>query len=596
VYEADGNQISADQSLSDWLNKRGALADQGKPQSAAGDITYVAANGPQGRPLYPYHKNWSPRVGLVYSPKAEGGMSRFLFGGSGKTSIRAGWGMYYDLIGQPLAMSYDATAFGLSTSVSNPGNVLTSSNAPRFTGWNDLPTSIMPAAPGGGFPTPAPKIFAITNSIDDRLDAPYTFNLNFSMGREFSHGLFIQGSYVGRLSRHSLIQRDLAMPTNLRDPKSGQTYYEAMTQLATLMDFQGVTVANLPRIPFFENLWPNAGVGGLNPTQVMGNYYATSAPGDFTNVLNGMDQICNLNGASTINSRGQVSSIGCSTLGPNAMFNPQFSALSGWSSIGKGAYHAMQWSARKRFGTNLQFDFNYTFAKSIDLSSNAENAANFTGFVINSWNPSQMRGVSNYDTLHGGNAIGYWRLPFGKGQKLGGSAGRLLDALIGGWQITYTFRVSSGLPTSPSDGSRWATNWQLSSFATPNGKPRPEITNNKNAPAATSTAAGGPNLWTDPAAALAGFSETMAGQTGTRNTIRGDGFFNIDTGLGKTFTMPWKESHRIQIRWESFNLLNNVKFDPRSANMSLTSTANWGKLTGQLGTPRQMQFAARYEF
>jgi hypothetical protein len=60
--------------------------------------------------------------------------------------------------------------------------------------------------------------------------------------------------------------------------------------------------------------------------------------------------------------------------------------------------------------------------------------------------------------------------------------------------------------------------------------------------------------------------------------------------------MPWSENHRLQFRWESFNLTNTIRFDPRSANMSLTSKSNWGKVSGQLGQPRQMQFALRYMF
>ena len=53
------------------------------------------------------------------------------------------------------------------------------------------------------------------------------------------------------------------MPTNLRDPKSGQTYFQAMTQLATLLDLQGVKIADLPKIPFFENMWSKAAGNGL---------------------------------------------------------------------------------------------------------------------------------------------------------------------------------------------------------------------------------------------------------------------------------------------------------------------------------------------
>src|SRR5260370_2279881 len=76
------------------------------------------------------------------------------------------------------------------------------------------------------------------------------------------------------------------MPQNLKDPKSGQTYYQAMTQLATLMDLQGVSIANLPKIPFFENFWAKAGGNGLTPTQVVAQDYLYNAnQGDFTSVL-----------------------------------------------------------------------------------------------------------------------------------------------------------------------------------------------------------------------------------------------------------------------------------------------------------------------
>ena len=94
-----------------------------------------------------------------------------------------------------------------------------------------------------------------------------------------------------------------------------------------------------------------------------------------------------------------------------------------------------------------------------------------------------------------------WALPVGRGKRFGGNMSRALDALLGGWMITGVYRQTSGLPMTISDGSRWATNWQLSVGATPNGNPL--------------------NLFSNPAAAVAAFSETMAGQSGVRNTIRG---------------------------------------------------------------------------
>ena len=162
-------------------------------------------------------------------------------------------------------------------------------------------------------------------------------NLNFSVARELPRGWFVQGSYVGRLSRHNLVQRDLAMPTNLKDPVSGQTYFQAMTQLATLMDLQGVPIANLPKIPFFEHFWAKAGGNGLTPTQVVAqNYLYNDNQGDFTSTLSDIDngQSCNADGISTFGSNGHVSTVGCSILGPYSMWSSQYSALNAWSSLG----------------------------------------------------------------------------------------------------------------------------------------------------------------------------------------------------------------------------------------------------------------------
>ncbi len=604
VHEANGQQVSTDIPIGTWFNQRGALMNKGLPTSSMPAITYVLANSAQGRPLYPQHNPLAPRLAFAYSPNGDSGLARFLFGGPGKTSIRAGAGMYYDEIGVPLAASFDSTAFGLATTLQNPLNVLDSTQLPRFTTFFSVPTQLIAPAPKGGFPVSYPNAFAITNSIDDQLKAPYTMNLDFSIGRQFSHGLFVQASYVGRLSRHSLIQRDLAMPANLKDPKSGQTYYQAMTQLAQAIDFQHLAskgsngiadVSKITGIPFFENLWATAAGNGFSATQVIAKeYLERSNAGDFTNVLADMDNGSNCGAAgSTFNSAGKLTKTGCGVLGAYSMWSPQYSALSAWSSLGSGAYHAAQLSVRKQTSNGLLFDLNYTFSKSIDIGSRAESSTTFsTDFMINSWDPSQLRGVSRYDVRHNVNAYMVWQLPFGRNKKFARSINRALDAFVGGWEISGTYRQTSGLPFSVSDGSRWATNWQLSAFATPNGNPLAQTVSAHNAPGINGV--GGPNLWTNPAAAFAAFSETMAGQTGSRNTLRGSGFFNIDTGLYKNFTLA--EGKSLQIRWESYNVSNTVMFDPNSANLSLTSSGSFGKLTAQLGSARQMQFAMRLRF
>ena len=604
VHEVNGQQASTNIPLAAWLGARANYASQGLSQQNAGLIDFIPVG--QGSAMYPFHKNFAPRLGLAYSPSGDSGIAKWLFGGPGKSSIRAGAGMYYDLIGQPLAQTFSSTTPGLSQSFSNPANILSSDQLPRYTTFNTVPLAIVPPPPVGGLPLVYPYAagssgsFAITNSIDQQLSAPYTINLDLTFGRELGGGFFIQASYVGRLSRHSLLNRDLAMPTNLVDPTSGQTYFDAMSTLMRAIDFQGLTPSTVPQIPFFNNMWRTAAGNGMTPTQVWASDYVTnSATGDASNTLNNADNAANCvnGGPTTFKSTGAVSHIACGILGPWSVFNPQFSALSAWSSIGLGSYNAMQWTIRKRYSYGLQFDLNYTWSKSIDLGSAQENAGSFSGFVQNAFNPSQMRTVSNYDTTEQVNAYGVYELPFGRGRRLGGNMNKILDAFVGGWQISGNYRQTSGLPLTVGNGQRWPTDWNVSDNATPIGPVPVSVTNN-----ATGIKGGGPNLFSNPSAVVSApgepvgqygdFIETLAGQSGLRNNLRGPGFFNIDAGVYKTFTMPYSEHHKLQLRWETYNATNSVRFSAPA--LVDNSASNFGKFASTLTSPRQMQIAARY--
>src|SRR5258708_3069892 len=208
-----------------------------------------------------------------------------------------------------------------------------------------------------------------------------------------------------------------------------------MTQLATLMDLQGVSIANLPKIPFFENFWGKAAGNGLTATQVIAqDYLYNSNQGDFTNVLSDIDngQSCSANGLSSFGSNGHVSTVGCSALGAYSMWSSQYSALNAWSSLGSGAYHSFQWTASKRLSSGLTMTLNYTLSKSIDIGSRSESVGAYSGdFMINSWNAQQLRGVSGYDALHQANAYLVYQLPFGRGKPFGSHMNRGPDAAVG---------------------------------------------------------------------------------------------------------------------------------------------------------------------
>ncbi len=572
IHEANGNQTSPNIVLGDWFTKRADLASQGLSQTGAGLITYLAGSDPNAKPLYNFNKkDFSPRLGVAWSPSPTSGFWKKVMGSAGQTSIRGGFGMFYDIFGQGIVRLYDSNAFGLSTQITNPSAVLTESTAPRFTGIYNLPTSLLAPAPKGGFPSTYPNNFEITNGLDSNIQAPYTLNSNVSVAREFSGGVFVQVAYVGRYSRRSLIQEDVAIPTNLKDPTSGMTYFQAAQAFVPYIDSKAAT-ASVPKIPFWENMFPGLATARLTATQAAFQVYNSNAP-DYITALYALDVTCKP---------------GCGKLGKYSMFNPQYSYLSTWRSQGRGNYNSLQATIRKKFKNGDFADLNYTYGKSLDLRSTTERNDNGNS-VTNPWFPNQMWALSDYDNTHMFNATYTYNIPFAK--KLRGFAKAAFD----GWQLSGLFKNTSGFPVAVGNGANWPTNWNLSGWATQIG-PRPAPQTTKNAPSPVPGGSGGANIFAKPAAALAAYDYTVPGETGQRNGVRGDGIFSIDASLAKRFQIPRFEKQAVQFRWETFNLTNSVRFDPAYANIDLGNSSNFGKYTQAFGSPRVMQFALRYEF
>jgi hypothetical protein len=269
-------------------------------------------------------------------------------------------------------------------------------------------------------------------------------------------------------------------------------------------------------------------------------------------------------------------------------YHDQYSALYAWRSIGASNYHALEVVYRQQFGAGLRADFNYTLSKSMDITSQAErlNTSGSTNYaqIMNTWEPNQLYGVSDYDTRHQINANYIWDLPVGRGRQFLSSAGRVTDLLIGGWQTTGIVRWTSGFPFLVNNGAYYPTNWDIQGFAT------------QIAPIPSRAAKRGhlTQRFADPQAVFNSFDFTLPGGSGTRNPLRGDGYFSWDTGLNKTF--PIRDRTRLQLRWEMFNVTNSVRFDSHSISSTLDNGPNFGQANTLLTNKRLAQFAARVEF
>jgi len=631
-WEVNGQQVSPSLSLGKWFKQRGLNMAQGIPSNAdplvSFDLAGPANGGRKGYYDWDYH-NFGPRIAFAWSPKGNSGISKSLFGEGNKTAIRGGFGIVYDRIGGGLLNTFDQFgSFGLSTGLTNPGGVVSAESSPRLTDINTIPqtdnngdTLFVPAPPGG-FPQTFPDTldnggFAIAWGLDDTIKTPYSYTIDFSVARELPHDFSLEVSYVGRLSHRLLIQEDLAMPLDLVDKQSGVGYFNAVTALAKLYR-SGVTdetfdVSMLPAN--VEQYWTNMitplspgdsyGIGA-NPNTFGGCVNSGAGPTSTTSaVLAAFDLFCagNLNETvplfaldlfgipgTAVDSDGNTINFYSPSAGLNSFFNKQYSSLYAWRSASNANYHAMQVSLRKRMSHGVQFDLNYTFSKSIDLASDAERISWVSGLggqIINSWSPKQLRAVSDYDSRHQFNANWIAELPFGRGKLIGRDSSRLVDAFIGGWQLSGLFRITSGFPVNVFGGFNWPTNWELGGNAFLESKVKTGSFKN---------ADGTVNIFKDGPAAISAFRAPFPGEAGARNQVIGDGFFGVDLGLAKRWNMPWSEKHKLQFRWEVFNVTNTPRFNVQSNPPELDISTTFGNYTGLLTNPRVMQFALRYEF
>jgi hypothetical protein len=630
-WETGGQQVAPRPGFGEWFELRRQAMLAGRGSNSVQRISFDLAgpvNG--GKGFYDWDlNNFSPRASVAWTPRFSDGVLGWITG-NGKMVLRGGYSLIFDRIGQALATSFDSGgSFGMSTQLTSPFGGCDegySNPCPRFTAFNQVPgPPLIQPAPPGGFPaTPPFGLFAITNSIDDSNVTPYAHSVNFTIGRELPWNLSFEASYVGRFGRKLLTRRDLSMPLDI--VINGRSYFQAASALAAYAeqgDPIGFSVGAHPTSvatdPFWENLYPGMignpicdvyGLGAAaytTATMAVYDAYLCFAP-DYTTTLQFLDQ-----GASPSDPVGLCTAFGsCSRLGPYTFFSDQYSALAGQSTIGRANYNAFQLTVRKRMSNGLQFDFNYTLAKSLDMTSEVERGANFgdffgggySEFLVNSWQPELNYSHSTFDVRHQINLNWIYELPFGRNRWLGKDVPGWADQIIGNWSVSGLMRWTSGFPFNVINcRSCWPTNWNLQGNASLFGTSFPETTRTKNAIGGLPSPFVGPSspvtTLNDPNNPVSFFRRSRPGEIGFRNVLRGDGYYNWDLGVLKTF--PITERWKLKFRWEIFNAWNTVRFNTGNISATPDLVSSFGRYNSTLATcdgsaGRCMQFALRLEF
>jgi hypothetical protein len=529
-WETNGNQVTPTPSLGDWFTCRQQAMLEGNPTSVCGLIQTDLGGPENNRPgYYEYdYKNFSPRVALAWAPRFKEGFARWL-SGDGKLSVRAGYSIVYDRIGNGIATTFDQFgSFGLSTDITSffggcgIGFEGVQSQGPcaRFTGLSDTAAakaqSLQPS-PGGSFPsTPPEGLLTVTAGLDNKIKTPYSHTLDLSVARELPGNLTLEAAYVGRLAHRLTLIRDYGMPADLRDPASGMSAFQAARQLEGYAEQNSDLTAHpdqgfftIGSIPFWENLFPGFGPTGINggclqfnifgisvnkdgspvaPGSVPCGYSATQVAYDYMIGYHGTEAAGTGFGTSTfwqdVDYFGFPAFMSCPGGTdidddgfpdcPNAFFPSQYVNLHTWTTQGYSFYHALQLMLRKRMSHGVSFVLNYTFSKSMDTSSTPERqdifggffTGGYTGTTINAWDIRKEYAPSDFDIRHQFNGFWIAELPFGRGRAFGGGVPAWANQIIGGWQLSGIVRINSGVPANFINGRTWPTNWNLQGNAT----------------------------------------------------------------------------------------------------------------------------------
>jgi hypothetical protein len=400
-------------------------------------------------------KSFAPRIGIAYSPSATEGWMGKLFGGPGKSSIRAGYGIFYNPIEQLVLEQFSAEPpFGGSSFLSSPlfstpylsqaGSVSPNPFGGVINQTPQTPCAVdTPGGPNGCVDWSSFRPLLLFGEFAPHLKTQYAEQYNLTVERQLSKDMLLRVSYVGTQAHHLLSSHDLntgniqtclaiadianANPNNvLTGPGGTPTSCTAFGADSEYFIAPGTVIPSVsqPTQPFKTApsnciglpLPYNAGTGGNCLT-------AGTAVGP--------------NGIVLVGTR-PFSSPNCQPFSGAAMTGcpvdgvPVFSNIFAEDTIGNSNYNGLQVSLERSYSHGLLFQASYTFSKAIDQGASFENELNPLNF-------NATRGVSLLDAKHRFVFSPVWELPV---PKFEGFKGKVVD----GWGVSAIITYQSGFP------------------------------------------------------------------------------------------------------------------------------------------------------
>lgn len=380
-----------------------------------------------------YYNAFAPRIGVAYSPNFTNGALGKIFGSNGKTSIRAGWGLFYNPMEQLVLEQFGAEPpFGGSTYL--PSTFFNTPFIGQNGGVNPNPfQGILSPKPGTQTDWASFRPMLLYGDFQPKMRTQYTAQYNFTIQRELSRDLVLQLGYVGSQGHRLLASHDInaANPQSClgiialanTDPTWVTDGFGNQSTCGQFAEDNSFLISPLAVAPAGGLTIPYSGKGGGNPTVIpAGTSIGSVAPNGI--FLAGLRPYSSPN--CNPMSGGGVGS-GCPVDGISV-----FSNIFAEDTIAASAYNSFQASLEKRFAHGLQFQAAYTFSKSLDWASSFEE-------TVNPFNYKASRALSLFNSAQRFVINYVWDLPTGKHS---GFKGKLVDD----WQMSGIIQFQSGFP------------------------------------------------------------------------------------------------------------------------------------------------------
>lgn len=523
-----------------------------------------------------YYKAFAPRIGLAWSPDWTEGWLAKLTGGPGKSTIRGGYGIFYNPIEQLVLEQFSAEPpFGASVSLSAPlfntpfllqdGTQSPNNSSGVITQTPKTPC-FDPAGPAGCVDWSVFRPALLYGEFQPHLKSQYAEQYNFTIERQLTKDMLLRVAYVGTQAHHLLASEDLdyGNPLTCLDIN---TYAGAGTcgpygsdSSYSLTVPAGMTF-HLPYVESPTGTGPNIPCPYKSPSAPAG-CTITGAAGTGTPIT-----LVGLRPYSSPNCN-PYSGSGCPADGV-----PVFSNIFSENTVANSNYNALQVSVEKNYSHGLLFQASYTLSKAIDQGASFENELNPT-------DPNGTRGLSLLDAKNRFVFSPVWELPI---PEHSGFTGKLIN----GWQLSAIIIYQSGFPirVQDQDDTELESSFFFESANTPQLTGALQFTNPK-----INQTIGGiqGNYYFN----TSNISDSALGTFGNlpHALCCGPAISNTDMVIAKKTKIG--ERFDTEFRTEFFNLWNHTQFENPDGNFS---DSTFGQVL-RVRDPRVLQFALKVLF